>query len=994
MKKWMWPVVLLLAAVCGPLPGGRVVAVAQEGASQGRGSRIALSKAAANRLCQPWQPVASPGGVLLRAVAPLSATDVWAVGDNGQSGMARQPVIEHWNGRAWRRAAGTQAGPDGGTLVAAVALSPHDLWAVGNSTGGDDLAPLIEHGDGVGWRVVPLPRHIGALYGVAATSAHDVWAVGTTNTLYRAGSDMMGQALILHWNGTTWTTLPDTTQGGENSTLYGVAALAADDVWAVGRTGPNPDQGLPSGQPIAEHWDGKAWSLVPTPQPEGLTNDRFYAVAVLAPNDVWAVGATGDPRVPDRTLVAHWDGSGWQAIPSPNPDVEENAFMQVAAVSAHDLWFVERAAQDPSSAPPNVVHWDGKTWTVLPGPGPRALGIISAGDIWGVGAGITHYHGPLCTVDPIVSRTSAGPSASDLLLDEGTHHAFVLGYTGTVALLDTRSPAPTLVRTITLPSTPQHGFALGGPLGNHQMRGALVDHQSRRLFVVDSANDRVDVLDTVSGTVPRSTRVGIDPRAIALATAVGRVFVLNRNVNEQTGQALGPGSVTVLDAVDGHVVQTLAVGRHPWVIAVAERTGHVFVSDDSGIQMLPLGGHTSGELARVTIPLTTVVGLAVDEPTGHLFAAYYPNPPSSPFQVAMIDSVTGTTINPSLLAPGQALYYFDSLTVGQRLQRLYVASEDNGGGNQVAILETTSGHLVSTVDVPLGPHAVAVDEQTGRLFVGSIVHGDYMSGAANGNGAVSVLDARTGSMLESIPMGPGPGPIAVNQLTHRLYVLSGPPSQLPAWQPSAPSDVVLTAIHSDATPATFPRQATPADAVPASGSASPAVRYFPHTRHSLAGAFLAYWQRYGGLATFGYPRSEPFVENARWGQYTDRFLLEMVQGQIQPAPLGRLLTAQRTFASLAAFRSSLTRQYVAQTRHSLSGRFLIYWRTHHGATLLGAPIAEPTDEPNGDGSGRTYLVQWFENGRLEYHRELTDPRYQVELGLAGKQALRQRGWLP
>ncbi len=84
---------------------------------------------------------------------------------------------------------------------------------------------------------------------------------------------------------------------------------------------------------------------------------------------------------------------------------------------------------------------------------------------------------------------------------------------------------------------------------------------------------------------------------------------------------------------------------------------------------------------------------------------------------------------------------------------------------------------------------------------------------------------------------------------------------------------------------------------------------------------------------------------------------------------------------------------MAQTRHSLSGRFLVYWRTHHGATLLGAPIAEPSDEPNGDGSSRTYLAQRFENGQLAHHEELTKPRYQVELGLAGKQAQQQRGWL-
>jgi hypothetical protein len=59
--------------------------------------------------------------------------------------------------------------------------------------------------------------------------------------------------------------------------------------------------------------------------------------------------------------------------------------------------------------------------------------------------------------------------------------------------------------------------------------------------------------------------------------------------------------------------------------------------------------------------------------------------------------------------------------------------------------------------------------------------------------------------------------------------------------------------------------------------------------------------------------------------------------------------------------------------------------------LLGAPIAEPDQEANGDGTGRTYQVQWFANGRLEYHPELAGTRYQVQLGLCGKQALQQRG---
>jgi hypothetical protein len=40
-------------------------------------------------------------------------------------------------------------------------------------------------------------------------------------------------------------------------------------------------------------------------------------------------------------------------------------------------------------------------------------------------------------------------------------------------------------------------------------------------------------------------------------------------------------------------------------------------------------------------------------------------------------------------------------------------------------------------------------------------------------------------------------------------------------------------------------------------------------------------------------------------------------------------------------------------------------------------------EPNGDGTGRTYLVQYFANARMEYHPELRATRYAVSLGLLG-----------
>jgi len=184
------------------------------------------------------------------------------------------------------------------------------------------------------------------------------------------------------------------------------------------------------------------------------------------------------------------------------------------------------------------------------------------------------------------------------------------------------------------------------------------------------------------------------------------------------------------------------------------------------------------------------------------------------------------------------------------------------------------------------------------------------------------------------------------------------------------------------------KQPVPSDAA----TALPGARFFTSTRHNLSGPFLAFWQQYGGLATLGNPTTEPFVQDAHLSQYLERALLQVVNGRVVPAPLGRVLTAGRVFAPVPAFTSTAGRIYFAQTRHALSGSFLTYWKAHHGDVLLGAPISEVASEGNGDGTGRKYPTQWFVNGRLEYHPELAGTPYAVESGLVGVQAMRRQSW--
>src|SRR2546422_6872648 len=96
--------------------------------------------------------------------------------------------------------------PVGGfaTLRSVAAISPTDVWAVGDAPGA-----LAMHFDGTSWSVVLNSFGAPALFGVAAASSDDVWVVG-------------GGPLALHWDGTTWSKVPTPSPGPNGGTLNDV----------------------------------------------------------------------------------------------------------------------------------------------------------------------------------------------------------------------------------------------------------------------------------------------------------------------------------------------------------------------------------------------------------------------------------------------------------------------------------------------------------------------------------------------------------------------------------------------------------------------------------------------------------------------------------------------------------------------------------------------------------------------------------------------------
>src|SRR6266516_1172577 len=118
-----------------------------------------------------------------------------------------------------------------------------------------------------------------------------------------------------------------------------VAAGSASDAWAVGAS----DALSASSQPLAEHWDGHAWTTAAVPMPAGAADAQVDGVDEVSGGNVWAVGNLTTSAGAERTLIEHWDGTAWSVVPSPKPRTGFGAFDELRGIggtSAGDLWAV------------------------------------------------------------------------------------------------------------------------------------------------------------------------------------------------------------------------------------------------------------------------------------------------------------------------------------------------------------------------------------------------------------------------------------------------------------------------------------------------------------------------------------------------------------------------------------------------------------------------------------------------------------------------------
>ena len=108
--------------------------------------------------------------------------------------------------------------------------------------------------------------------------------------------------------------------------------------------------------------------------------------------DGWAAGWS---RNTGKIIILHWDGTSWTQVPGPAPD--NGVLFGVSADSATDAWAVgwARDLDKFQTYHSLTMHWDGTSWSLVPNPDPFggdggtsqlfAVSAVSPTDAWAVG---------------------------------------------------------------------------------------------------------------------------------------------------------------------------------------------------------------------------------------------------------------------------------------------------------------------------------------------------------------------------------------------------------------------------------------------------------------------------------------------------------------------------------------------------------------------------------------------------------------------------------
>jgi hypothetical protein len=267
-----------------------------------------------------------------------------------------------------------------------------------------------------------------ALLGVVAIAGTDAWSVGGSGDPAEPAF-----ALIERWDGSAWTAEEGPNPAAETNELLDVDASGTSDVWAVGRSADEFGD-----RPLAMRFDGIQWEAVELPEE---LSGRLTGVAVIGPDDIWAVGYSGSPdALTERALLLHWDGTLWADVDAGRADgVGRSALLDIDALASDDVWAAGYLHNRPL-----MIRFDGEAWSRMESDARgtiQAIEPLSSDDGWAVGDSILRFDGSTWVEDEdarppgrLSSVAAVGEqdvwAVGAVVADVGTSRALVMRFDG------------------------------------------------------------------------------------------------------------------------------------------------------------------------------------------------------------------------------------------------------------------------------------------------------------------------------------------------------------------------------------------------------------------------------------------------------------------------------------------------------------------------------------------------------------------------------------
>ncbi len=313
------------------------------------------------------------------------------------------------------------------------------------------------------------------------------------------------------------------------------------------------------------------------------------------------------------------------------------------------------------------------------------------------------------------------------------------------------------LQTPVAPPSPTRNLLGMAPVGTFPT-GVAVSPDGNRVYVVNSGDDSVSVIDAESGTAAITVAVGRAPYGIALAPDGRKAYVANAGAN----------SVSIIDTEAHAVTATVPVGANPYGVAVSSDGERVYVTNQA-----------DGSLTAIAATMSTVrVGAA---PTGVAVSpdgqeAYVVD--NGAHRLVVVDTdlgmVTGT------------------IPVGKRPAQVAITPDGaqafvtNAAEGSVSVVDLSRATVTETIPVSAHPIGVAVGADGRFAYVTAL-------DASRLTGTVTIIDIASG--MKSIIRAGAPYGVAVDPAGEFAYVTdfglhavslieAGEKSDLPPYRPA------------------------------------------------------------------------------------------------------------------------------------------------------------------------------------------------------------------